>query len=68
MTAPQTYVVQSAIWVTWGGEQYFVGPRTLIAAVPGSTLYNAYGGANGNLKPLPGNQQGDDADHAETGN
>jgi hypothetical protein len=67
MSAPQPYVVQAGTWVTWGGEKYFIGPRTLVQLVPGSALYNAYGGA-GNLQPLPANQQGDDADHAETGN
>jgi hypothetical protein len=67
MAAPQTYVVQAPIWVTWDHEQYFVAPRTLVAVVPDSALYLAYGGGNGNLKPLPGNETGDDADHAETG-
>ena len=67
MPAPQPYVVQSAIWVTWGGEQYYVGPRTLICVVPGSAMYSAYGGA-GNLQPLAPSQTGDDAGHAETGN
>jgi hypothetical protein len=67
MTAPQTYVVQAAVWVTWDGQNYFVGPRTLVQLVPGSSLYLAYGGAS-NLQLLPGNQAGDDADHAETGN
>lgn len=67
MAAPEPYVVQAAVWVTWGGQQYFVGPRTLVQLVPGSALYAAYGGGS-NLQLLPGGQQGDDADHAETGN
>jgi hypothetical protein len=67
MTAPQTYVVQAGIWVTWDREQYFVAPRTLIAVVPNSALYLAYGGANGNLQALAPATQGEDADHAELG-
>lgn len=67
MSAPQPYVVQAAVWVTWGGEQYFVGPRTLISVVPGSAMYNAYGGAS-NLQPLAPTGDPAGADHAETGN
>lgn len=66
MTAPQPYVVQADTTVTWGG-QFFVAARTVVDIVPGSPLYNAYGGAS-NLVPLAASQQGDDADHAETGN
>lgn len=66
MTAPVAYVVQADTTVTWGGE-FFVAARTVVDIVPGSPLYNAYGGAS-NLVPLAPTQQPDVADHAETGN
>lgn len=67
MSAPQPYVVQAAVWVTWDGEQYYVGPRTLICVVPGSSMYNAYGGA-GNLQPLAPTGDPAGADHGKQGN
>ena len=66
MPAPLPFVVQAAVWVTWGGEQYFVGPRTLVSLVPGSPMYNAYGGA-GNLQPLSPSGDPSGADHSHLG-
>lgn len=66
MSAPAPYVVQSPTMVTWGGT-FYVGPRAVVSLVPGSPLYNAYGGA-GNLAPLyPLRQQEDTADHSWIG-
>lgn len=67
MSGPQPYVVQAAVWVTWGGEQYFIGPRTLVQLVPGSSLYAAYGGSS-NLQPLPPTGDEAGADHGNQGN